>query len=183
MRKLTDILAEAEREDPRDLRSRSDARRERKAAEAHLVALARSLVSLSGRRLLTLDLPELVLDAVQDARRIASAIARERQLRLIRQRLREADHEAIAARLDAMLRPDGRPSPGARKARRWVERLLAEGDTALDELCSLDPSADRQRLRTLARAARQGGAKGQRPLRALSEAVTELLAREAAQPE
>jgi len=36
----------------------------------------------------------------------------------------------------------------------WRERLIAEGDAALDELLAQHPSADRQHLRQLARNAR-----------------------------
>ncbi len=106
VRSLTDILAEQRKrdEDDRDLRSRSDARRERKEREAAWVALAEALVSLSERRLEELALPEGLQDAVLEARAIRSPAARMRALRLVRRELRDCD-EAVTAPLAERLRP------------------------------------------------------------------------------
>ena len=107
MRKLKDILAEQERadRDDRDLRSRSDARRERKQAEAALADLAKRLVALRDRQLDKLELPEALLDAVLEARAIRSARARDRAIRVVRRELRSGDFEAIAGELDELEPP------------------------------------------------------------------------------
>src|SRR5262245_38306080 len=106
MRKLADVIKEQNREDPRDLRSRSDAKRERKSSEERLARLAALLVDQSEKTLAGLDLPEAVLDSVLDAQKIQSAIARNRQLRVVRQTLRKQDADGIQARLESVLRPE-----------------------------------------------------------------------------
>ena len=103
MRKLKDILREQAKadQDDRDLRSRTDARRERKQAEAALADLARRLVELTERRLAGLELPEPLLDAVREARAIRSARARDRAIRVVRRELREGDAESVEEQLRA----------------------------------------------------------------------------------
>ncbi len=101
MRKLSDLLAERRRadEDDRDLRSRSDARRERKQREADLAELADALVEISGRQLEALELSPELADAVLEARSIRSPVAKKRALRLIRRELRGGDAASVQARL------------------------------------------------------------------------------------
>jgi ribosome-associated protein len=177
MRKLPDIIAEQNREDPRDLRSRSDARKERRREEDHLAGLARRLVDASERVLSSLELPEPVADAVRDGRRIDSAIALKRQIRVIRAALRDADASAIEKRLEHRVAPDGQAARAARAAEQWCRRLTDEGDAALQELLSACPGADRQHLRQLARQARAAApAKQARAQAALRHGVRAALA-------
>ena len=86
---------DGEPEDPRDLSSRSDARRERKRAEAALFEMAERLVKLSDRVLERLELPEEVLETLADTRRIKSPAARNRSLRALRIALRGCDPALI----------------------------------------------------------------------------------------
>ena len=44
----------------------------------------------------------------------------------------------------------------ARRLQRWRERLLSEGDAAVEAFIEAHPSVDRQRLRSLVRAASRG---------------------------
>jgi ribosomal 50S subunit-associated protein YjgA (DUF615 family) len=97
-------------EDDRDLRSRTDARLERKHSEASLAELARALVEVSDRQLAKLELPEALLDAVRETRAIRSAGARNRALRVVRKELRGGDAAAIQEQL-AEVDP-GRKRPG-----------------------------------------------------------------------
>ena len=111
-RKLTDILAERAKAeaDDRDLRSRTDARLERKHSEADLADLAQAVVSVSDRQLALLELPEALLDAVLEARAIRSPRARDRALRVVRRELRAGDSAAVRARLEVV--DPGRKRPG-----------------------------------------------------------------------
>jgi ribosome-associated protein len=115
VRNLTDVLAAQRKcdEDDRDLRSRSDARRERKEREAAWADLGEALVSLSARQLEQLALPEGLLDAVLEARRITSPAARARALRLVRREMRDGD-EAVIAALTQRLRQVARAKPRVR---------------------------------------------------------------------
>jgi len=145
--------------DDRDLESRSDRRRVQDARETQLKTLAVRLVGLKPQALGRLGLDEELLAAVATAQAIRSAPARNRQVNVVRQHLR-----ALGAGLDALLgrldepgrRLPAAPSvaPPARangQVERWLERLGAEGDEALEALFNEHPSADRQQLRQRAR--------------------------------
>ena len=155
-------------DDPRDLRSRTDERRERKTSEERLMTLAESLVDLTDRSLQKLTLPEEVYDAVQNARAISSATARNRALRTLRAALRVVDSEQIQKQL-ASSAPARAPSAAAR----WCERLITGGDAALAEFLEVYPDADRQQIRNLSRnAARASEADKAESLRALTRAIS-----------
>ncbi len=111
MRKLSSYEAEARRraEDDRDLRSRSDARRERKSREGELLALARALIAATPRQLAKLDLDPSLLAVLAEARRITSGSARLRVERLVRSRLRDEDLELLRPQLAELT---GSPSRG-----------------------------------------------------------------------
>jgi ribosome-associated protein len=176
VRKLDDILAEQNRPDDRDLRSRTDARKERKSEEESLAHLAEQLVDLSPHGLSALELPEDVLGAVLEAQRISSAAARNRQLRVVRRTLRENDSGAIRQRIEALVHPPGPPDLERSIAAEWTDRLIAEGDEALTALIAEFPEADRQRLRQLVRRVHAAGPnEKQRARRLVLEAVGETL--------
>jgi len=181
-------MAEA---DDRDLSSRSDARKVRIAEETALKELAQALVELKPRQLERLALPEDVHEAVRFAQSISSAVAFNRQIRLIRQHLRRVGRAPIEERLEALrhgtLQAEAAPTaepaaPVDGPLQQWLERIENEGDAALEALFSEYPSADRQairqRVRTLAKA-RQSAAGGtdrnvQRAERDLGERLIEL---------
>jgi ribosome-associated protein len=174
MRKLSDVLADQQRPDPRDLRSRSDAKRERKSREDWLATLAQDLVALRPRHVERLALPEPLADAIRDARAITSPIARARQLRLVRRALREVDADALARRVQEVTSPDGRSGRRARLVEHWAGRLVAEGDAALDAFLKDFPGATPTGLRQAARSAR-GDRPGGPRWRKLRQVVAEAL--------
>jgi ribosome-associated protein len=174
MRKLKDILREQDRPDDRDLTSRSDRKRAQRETEERLAALALALAACSEQRLRSLDLPSTVLDTVLDAKRITSAVARNRQLRIVRRELRTVEFQSIELRL-ASPRPRSR-SEAADRVDAWVERLRTQGDDALDALCVEYPAADRRRIRQLMRNVGRGGNERETSRRALAAAVANVLA-------
>jgi len=139
-------------------RSRTDLAKERKAAEERLAGLAQQLVGLSDKQLSKVPLDDATADAVLEARRISSRIARARQLRVVRRCLRDGDSEPIFAAVRELLSPSGDPSPAQWEARQWRERLLAGGDEAVARFVAEHAAADRRQLRSLLRNARQGAA-------------------------
>ena len=130
--------------------SRADERRAVRVREEVLERMAGELVELKDSATEKLGLPEDVFDAVRDARLIKSKPARQRQVRQIRNLLRDAEWAKIRVKLDT-LRVHGfvpeDESVGEEGA--WVVRLVGEGDVALSELMQLNPRADRGHLRTL----------------------------------
>lgn len=154
VRKLADILREQQRDDPRDLRSRSDARRERRQSEDHLADLARRLTALKPRQLERLALPDTLLDAVLEARKITSPAAHARQLRIVRREIRAVDAQQLERALEDLSNPR-RPAPPGGEAARWVGELVDGGDEALRRFLEQYPRCDRQHLRQLVRAVRR----------------------------
>jgi molybdopterin adenylyltransferase len=110
--------------------------------------LGERLVSLSEARLAELALPETLVHALREARRITRHEARRRQMQYIGRLMREVDPEPIEARLSAWA-----DAPNAEKARlaaveRWRDRLMNEAG-ALEALCTERPGADRDALAAL----------------------------------
>ena len=136
-------------DDPRDLRSRSDARRERKQSEAQLMALAEQLVSLSERMLSKVQLPESLLEVVQRTRSIQSPQARNRALRALRIELRSLDAVELQRHVKTVLDPS---HGGVGKLiETWRERLVARPAEELTAFLEQYPDADRRQLRQLLR--------------------------------
>ncbi|MFZ7096315.1 ribosome biogenesis factor YjgA [Luteimonas dalianensis] len=130
--------------------SRSQQRRE--ALEVR--ALGEKLIALSPGQLEKLPIPDDLLPHILETRRIDSHIARKRQLQYLAKQMRRQDDETLDAIRDAM-------DAGGESARQetallhrieaWRERLLEEGDAALEALLAEHPQADRQQLRQLVR--------------------------------
>jgi len=165
VRTLESILAEqAMRDaDDSDLSSRSDARRARLSSEAALIELGERLLSLNRRQLDSLQLPELLLEALQTARAIESPPARARAMKRVRRELRDGDEAGIRRQLAALADP--RASVASAESQ-WLSRLQAEGSTALEEFLAAHPAADRQRLRSLLRNLERAAAAAQPKARA-----------------
>jgi ribosome-associated protein len=159
MRKLESILAERAHlnADDRDLRSRTDDKEERVAVEEGLSKLAAELVDTKVGWLAKLDLSETLQDAIHDAQKIKSPIAKNRQMRIVRRELRNTDWQRIQKSLQ-ILNTHGSlgatvPAAGAANsaAATWVKRLLAEGNDALSAFLEEFPETDRTQLRQLIR--------------------------------
>jgi ribosome-associated protein len=140
--------------DDRDLESRNDRRRREDARETRLKALAVRLVGMKPAALGRLGLDEELLASIATAQVIRSAPARNRQVNVVRQHLRSLGPglDALLERIEAP-RSGEQPAPSAPPARvsseaeRWLERLSADGDDALEALVAERPNADRQQLR------------------------------------
>jgi ribosome-associated protein len=142
-----------------------------------LQALGEQLVVLTAAQLAGLDLPERLLDAIEQAKRITGFEARRRQMQYIGRLMREVDAAPIAARLSGLKTAAKREHARHHEVEYWRDRLLAE-DAALTELAHAHPGLDTQALRTLIRNARREQAEGRAPhaTRALFRALRELLA-------
>jgi ribosome-associated protein len=126
---------------------------QRKRDMLALQQLGEELILLPTERLNSLELPEDLLDAILEARRITKWGALRRQRQYIGRLMREIDAQAIRARLEDWNNAAARDLAPLTRAERWRERLLRDDD-ALRELLSRFPDADEQRLRTLIHAAR-----------------------------
>jgi ribosome-associated protein len=82
-------------------------------------------------------------DAIREARRITSRAAGARQRQYIGKLMREIDLDPIRAALAARSERDALETQLFKRAEGWRERLISEGDAALDELARLRPGIER----------------------------------------
>lgn len=115
-----------------------------------LQGIGEQLVTLSNEKLQELDLPERLLDAIREMKKIGKFGAQRRQLQYIGRLMRDIDPAPIIAKLDAWNGTSRQHTAYLHRLERWRDRLLEEDD-ALTELLSAHPEADAQRLRTLIR--------------------------------
>ena len=94
--------------------------------------------------------PEL-RDALEESRRIKGHNAMRRHIRRLGKLLREEDTEQVALLFRQFDHDHAQQTRHQHLLERWRERLLNEGDQALQELLLLCPTADRQQLRQLIR--------------------------------
>ena len=154
------------------VKSRSQRRRD----YLTLHALGEALVGLSPGHLARMPLAEPLRTAVQEARRLDGSAYR-RHLRHVARLVERSHPEAIRAAMEYVL--ESGPAAGARRRRLEArcDRLLAEGDEAIQALMEESPGADRQRVRRMvrgARAEREAGEEGGRDARALIAYLREL---------
>lgn len=182
MPKSRNFIEQSEPAEP-ELQSRGDARRAQRELEDTLARLAKDLVELRPRWIEQLELPESVLDAVQDARAIQSPPAQNRQLRLVRSALRDADWSLVRAQVDALNKHGALPAKLTRKAPsvasrapEWVARLLGEGAAGIEALVEVAPKADRTHLKNLVREVHKANAdRRKRAEERLTAAVASIL--------
>jgi len=151
--------------------SRSDGRRAERVKEDAMARLAADLCSLSAKKLGQLGLAEELVDAIGDGRAIPASGARNRQLRQIRNLLRDQDWVQLRTKLDSLLETGVVPGLGAAPADpvsdlslSWTLRLVGEGAAGIEVFVGEFPRADRTHLRQLVRAVHK--AEGERRLKA-----------------
>ncbi|WP_382156478.1 ribosome biogenesis factor YjgA [Hydrogenophaga sp. ANAO-22] len=133
--------------------SKTDLKRE----SDRLQALGENLLTLRADLTQKLDLPEKLLDAVAEAKRITNFEGRRRQMQFIGKLMRALDEDTIAA-VEAALNEQNKGSAkgtlSLHLAEQWRDRLIADDD-ALTQWLQLDAAADVQHLRALIRQARK----------------------------
>ena len=147
-----------------DEKSRTDLKRE----STELQKLGVDLLTLRAELLTRLALPDKLVDAVAEAKRITNFEGRRRLMQFIgkQMRLLSADTlEAIRVALDEQHTPSARETIVLHQAEMWRDRLIADED-AVGQWINLSPSTDAQQLRALVRQARKD-AKPEKPGEAL----------------
>jgi ribosome-associated protein len=128
-----------------------------------LQVLGGKLCELNKDQLAKIPLPDLLRNAIVEMGRIKTHNAKRRHMQFIGRLMREADHEAIAEAYGRLMQVSEQHVQQHHLAERWRDRVIAEGDTAINAFMQDFPQADRQQLRQLARAAQQEAAKGKPP--------------------
>jgi len=127
--------------------SRTQIKREVEA----LQTLGLELVELGDKHLAQIGLEGRLADAVYEARGMKHREGRRRQLQFIGKLMRDEDHQVIQEKLDKVKNIGRQMSHTQQQTEVWRDRLLAEGNTALQEFISSHPSVDAQHLRQLIR--------------------------------
>jgi ribosome-associated protein len=116
---------------------------ERKRAAQAAQDLGEALIRMRDPELDALGLPEHLAEAIREARHISSRAAGVRQRQYIGKLMREIDPEPIRAALAARSERDAHETQLFKRAEGWRERLVVEGEAALEELARLRPGLDR----------------------------------------
>lgn len=124
--------------------------------------LGAELVGLEPSRLAALELPELLAEAIAQARTITKHEARRRQLQFVGRLMRTVDPEPIRAALERGHALSREERVRFAAAERWRDRLL-DDELAVDAFANAYPGADRSALAVLAREARAERASGRPP--------------------
>jgi ribosome-associated protein len=139
--------------------------------------VGKKLIDLPKDRLIKLNLPEALFDAVSEAKRLTANGAIRRQKQYIGRLMRDIDISPI---VDQLQRWEGKHNEESAKfhtLERWRERLLTD-EKAISEYIIANPQVDSQQLRTLIRNAQREEAaqkppKSSRELFKLLREVTE----------
>jgi len=116
--------------------------------------LGARLVELNEQQIASMQLPEALLDAVLEAKRLNRREARRRQMQYIGRLMRDIDATPIRERLEEWLGQGREHTAQLHALERWREELLAD-DPALERFLRAYPGADSQKLRSLIRNARR----------------------------
>lgn len=112
------------------------------------------LVNLTKANLTKVPLDDSLKDAIELAQRLQKE-ARRRQLQYIGKLLRSIDAKPIREALEKIENKHNQQQAMLHKLEILRDELVAKGDVALTDLLNEHPSADRQQLRNLIRAAQK----------------------------
>lgn len=143
--------------------SKSEMKRDMEA----LQKLGEELVALKPAVLAKFPLDDDLRAAITDAQRFEKE-AKRRQMQYIGKLMRARDPEPIQAALDLLRNKHSQQSIELHKMEKLRDRVVAEGDKAINDVVAQYPNADRQKLRQLARQAKKEQ-EGNKPPKAYRE--------------
>jgi ribosome-associated protein len=132
-----------------------------KAEAGEKQALGEALLTLRADLMARLDLPDKLLDALAQAKRITSFEGRRRQMQFIGKLMRPLDAAPIQEAIDEQLGGSAQLTLMLHLAEQWRDKLVAS-DEALGIWLTEHPATDAQQLRALIRQARKD-AKPEKP--------------------
>ncbi len=125
--------------------------------------LGKELIELPREQLKRLNLPPELMDAVLLGQTITAHGGLRRQRKYIGKLLRDLDPEPIRQELAALYSVSAAVVRLQHQCERWRDRMLAEGDPAVNGFVAEHPGVDRQKLRQWARDGRREREEGQPP--------------------
>ena len=140
--------------------TRTDLKRESDA----LQKLGEGLLDLRADLMTKLELPDRLVEGVQEAKRITNFEGKRRQMQFIGKQMRlltPEKCEAIRAAIEEQHMPSAQETLILHQSEQWRDRLIADDD-AVGQWLNLNPDTDSQQLRALVRQARKD-AKPEKP--------------------
>ena len=131
----------------------SRTQRKREAHETR--ALARRLINLKPAIVAGLPLDDSVADAIEEARKIRSHVARKRQMQFVAKLLRRDDEQPIRDALEELDLAALQLTARQHRSEAWRDHLLENGDNALGQLLSSRRDVDAQSVRQVLRNAQR----------------------------
>lgn len=113
------------------------------------------LARLSDDQLARMDLPSVLMAAIQAVRPMKSHGARRRQMQYLGTLMRNVDVDPIEKALLEIEQGAYRQAKTFHRIERWRDRLVAGEDAVFENILETFPDADRQRLGQLVRSARK----------------------------
>ena len=117
-------------------------------------ALGEALLTLRADLMARLDLPEKLIDAIAQAKKITNFEGKRRQMQFIGKLMRRLDTEPISAAIDEQKNGSAQLTLALHLAEQWRDKLIASDD-ALSDWLTEHPETDAQQLRALVRQARK----------------------------
>ncbi len=131
----------------------------RKRQMLALQKMGEILVALPEAQLKKIPLDDVLLQAIHAARGIKDHEGKRRQLQYIGKLMRHTDPEPIEAALEKIEGKHQQSKAQFHQIERWRDRLIKEGDVALQECMKQYPDIDSQYVRQLVRKAQHDIAK------------------------
>ena len=128
-----------------------------------LQALGETLIAMKPAERARFPLSDDMLRAIEETSRIRSHEGRRRHMQYVGKLIRKEDLAAIQGVFDAIEQEKEQRDHAFHRLEKWRDRLVEEGDDAVDLFLADYPDADRQTLRQLVRNARKEREQGKPP--------------------
>ncbi|MDR5905513.1 ribosome biogenesis factor YjgA [Franzmannia qiaohouensis] len=136
---------------------------QRKQEMQALQALGEKIIALSDAERARLPLSDEMLAAVEETGRIRSHEGRRRHMQYVGKVMRREDTAAIQAAFDEFEQEKLQRDHAFHRLEKWRERLIEQGDEAVEAFIVEFPDVDRQALRQLIRNAQRERAQDKPP--------------------
>ncbi|MCG6656473.1 DUF615 domain-containing protein [Halomonas campisalis] len=154
-----ELLAQITLSDDDERPSKSQLKREMHA----LQALGEAIIAMTPGERARFPLSDDMLAAVEETARIRSHEGRRRHMQYVGKLMRRENLEAIQAVFDEVEHEARRRDLAFHRLEAWRDRLIEEGDAAVEAFVADHPDVDRQTLRQLIRNAQREREKGKPP--------------------
>lgn len=120
-----------------------------------LTELGTELIALTDSQIKTIPMSDSLFAAVMEAKNIRKYSAMKRQRQYVGKLIRKEDWETIQQHLNRLKEPLQQNNARFKKMEQWRDRMLADGDSAVNAFIGEYHDADRQKLRQMAKNAIQ----------------------------